>query len=54
MTRGVKVLNRTTNIKLMEPRQTGTVSIEQCISQRRSVRGFRHQSLTMDALGQLL
>jgi SagB-type dehydrogenase family enzyme len=48
------VLNRTTKIKLIEPRQTGTVSVEQCISQRRSVRGFGSQSLTEEQLGQLL
>jgi SagB-type dehydrogenase family enzyme len=48
------VLNRTTKIKLIEPRQTGTVSVEQCISQRRSVRGFGSQSLTEQQLGQLL
>jgi SagB-type dehydrogenase family enzyme len=48
------VLNRTTKIKLIEPRQTGTVSVEQCISQRRSVRGFGGQSLTEEQLGQLL
>jgi len=54
MTGGVTVLNRTTKINFIEPRQTGSVSIEQCISQRRSVRGFRNQSLTADELGQLL
>ena len=54
MTGGVTILNRTTKINFIEPRQTGSVSIEQCISQRRSVRGFRNQSLTADELGQLL
>ena len=54
MTRGVKVLNRTTKIKFIAPRQTGRVSVEQCISQRRSVRGFRGQTLTEEKLGQLL
>ncbi len=41
-------------IKLTEPRQTGSVSVERCISQRRSVRGFGSQSLTEEQLGQLL
>jgi SagB-type dehydrogenase family enzyme len=50
----VKVLNRTTKIKLVEPRQTGSVSVEHCITQRRSVRGFRDQTLGMDELGQLV
>jgi SagB-type dehydrogenase family enzyme len=54
MTRGVKVLNRTTKIKFIAPRQTGRVSVEQCISQRRSVRGFRGQTLTEEKLSQLL
>jgi SagB-type dehydrogenase family enzyme len=54
MTRGVKVLNRTTKIKFIAPHQTGRVSVEQCISQRRSVRGFRSQTLTEEKLGQLL
>ncbi len=48
------MLNRITKIKLIEPRHTGGVSVEQCISQRRSVRGFRDQTLGEDELGQLL
>jgi len=41
-------------VKLATPRQDGSLSLERCIGQRRSVRSFRDQALTKDELGQLL
>jgi hypothetical protein len=35
------VLDRTTSFRFKEPRQQGGVSVDHCIRQRRSVRGFR-------------
>lgn len=52
--RGVKVLDKTTRIKLIEPRQHSGVPVEHCIRSRRSVREFRDRKLTKDELGQLL
>ncbi len=40
--------------QLPQPRTTGTVSIEQVLAQRRSIRSFTDQPLTQDELGQLL
>jgi SagB-type dehydrogenase family enzyme len=41
-------------VKLAKPRQDGSLSLERCIRQRRSVRHFGDQALTKDELGQLL
>lgn len=41
-------------MKLATPRPDGSLSLEHCIAQRRSVRSFGDQSLTKDELGQLL
>jgi SagB-type dehydrogenase family enzyme len=48
------VLDKATSVRFKEPRQQGGVSLEYCIRQRRSVRGFRDRALTEDELGQLL
>jgi len=41
-------------IALSEPHREGTVALERCIQQRRSVRGFGEQALAASQLGQLL
>lgn len=41
-------------MKLPTPRDTGDISVEQAIRQRRTVRSFRPQSLSLDQLSQLL
>jgi SagB-type dehydrogenase family enzyme len=41
-------------VELPEPRRDGSISLEHCINQRRSVRYFSDQALTKDELGQLL
>jgi SagB-type dehydrogenase family enzyme len=41
-------------VKLATPRPDGSLSLEHCIAQRRSVRSFSGQALTKDELGQLL
>ena len=51
---GAKVLDKTPKVRFAEPHQHGSVAIEHCIRQRRSVRGFRDRALTEDELGQLL
>ncbi len=48
------VFDRTVGLKLAKPREDGTISIERCIAQRRSVRDFRDRALGKDQLGQLL
>lgn len=48
------MLDKTQRVKLARPRQDGSISLERCIGQRRSVRSFRDQALTKDELGQLL
>jgi len=48
------VLNKTHRVELPEPRRDGSISLERCIGQRRSVRHFRDQALTKEELGQLL
>jgi SagB-type dehydrogenase family enzyme len=48
------VLNKTHRVELPEPRRDGSISLEHCINQRRSVRHFRGQALTKEELGQLL
>jgi len=48
------MLDRTTRFRFTEPRQQAGVSVEHCIRQRRSVRGFRDRALTEGELGQLL
>jgi SagB-type dehydrogenase family enzyme len=48
------VLKQAQKVKLAQPRQDGSVSLERCIGKRRSVRDFRDQALTKDELGQLL
>lgn len=48
------MLDKTQRVKLARPRQDGSISLERCIAQRRSVRSFRDQALTKDELGQLL
>lgn len=49
-----EVLEEGQRVKLARPRQDGSLSLERCIAQRRSVRGFSNQALTRDDLGQLL
>ncbi len=51
---GAKVLDKTQSVKFTQPQRDGSVSLERCIQQRRSVRGFRDQALTEGKLGQLL
>ena len=41
-------------IELPQPQWTGTVSVEQALQSRRSVRSFKRQPLTLDELSQLL
>lgn len=41
-------------MELSKPRRDGSISLERCIDQRRSVRHFRDQALTKEELGQLL
>lgn len=48
------VLDKTTSVTFGEPREDGSVAVERCIRQRRSVRGFCDRALTGDELGQLL
>lgn len=48
------VLDKTTRVTFSEPREHGSVAVEHCIRQRRSVRGFRDRALTENELGQLL
>lgn len=52
--KGATVLDKWPTTKLPQPREDGHVSVERCIRQRRSVRGFRDLALTADQLGQLL
>jgi len=42
------------NIKLPTPQQKSTVSLEETIARRRSVRSFTRKALTMEQIGQLL
>lgn len=46
--------DKTQRVKLATPRQDGSLSLERCIAQRRSVRSFSDQALAKDELGQLL
>jgi SagB-type dehydrogenase family enzyme len=46
--------NRGVTMKLPPPRCTGDMSVEQAIRQRRTVRSFGPQSLSLDQLSQLL
>jgi len=48
------VLDKAQRVKLAKPCRDGSVSLERCVQQRRSVRSFREQVLTKDELGQLL
>jgi len=48
------VLNKTHRVELLEPHRDGSISLERCIRQRRSVRNFRDQALTKVELAQLL
>ena len=48
------MLDKAQRVKLAKPRRDGSVSLERCVQQRRSVRSFREQVLTKDELGQLL
>jgi SagB-type dehydrogenase family enzyme len=48
------VLNKTPKVGFVAPSLDGSVSIEHCIRERRSIRGFRDRALTTDQLGQLL
>jgi SagB-type dehydrogenase family enzyme len=48
------VLTKTHKVELPEPRRDGSISLERCIGQRRSVRHFPDQALTKAELGQLL
>ncbi len=43
-----------TRIELPRPQTTGTVSVEEALQSRRSVREFARQALTLDELSQLL
>jgi len=40
--------------QLPQPQTTGTISIEQVLAQRRSIRSFTDQPLTQSEIGQLL
>ncbi len=48
------MLDETRRVKFTEPRQDGGVSLERCVRQRRSVRGYCDEELTKGELGQLL
>lgn len=48
------MLNKTHRVELPEPRRDGSISLERCIKQRRSVRHFPDQALTKDELSQLI
>jgi SagB-type dehydrogenase family enzyme len=48
------VLDRPQTVKFAEPYRDGSIALERCIQQRRSVRGFRDRMLNQDQLGQLL
>lgn len=48
------MLNMAQRLKLAGPHQDGSVPLERCIQQRRSVRGFRDEALSVGQLGQLL
>jgi SagB-type dehydrogenase family enzyme len=50
----MKMLDTTTRVKLIEPRQRGGLPVEDCMRWRRSVRAFRDRKLTEGELGQLL
>ncbi len=50
----MKVLDKTTRFKFIEPRQHGGEPVEHCIRGRRSVRGFCDRALTENELGLLL
>jgi len=41
-------------IKLPQPKEKGTVSLEETIKNRRSIRSFSDKALTLDQIGQLL
>ena len=44
------MLNKTHRVELPEPRRDGSISLERCIGQRRSVRNFRDQALKLAQL----
>lgn len=48
------MLGKAQRVKLAHPRQDGSISLEACIRQRRSLRSFRDRALTKDEVGQLL
>jgi SagB-type dehydrogenase family enzyme len=48
------VLSKAHRVELPKPHRDGSISLERCIDQRRSVRHFRDQALTKAELGQLL
>lgn len=51
----VKTMNTNTNtIQLPEPRQKGDISFEETINQRRSVREYKDEPLTLSEVSQLL
>jgi SagB-type dehydrogenase family enzyme len=54
MRTGMPLLEKVQAIKLAQPLLDGDVSLDYCIRQRRSVRGFRDRALTRGELGQLL
>lgn len=41
-------------VKLPAPRTDGGISVEKALSERRSIRSFKNESLTIDEIGQLL
>ena len=51
---GAQVLDKPQMVKLADPHRDGSISLECCVQQRRSVRDFRDQALTENHLGQLL
>jgi SagB-type dehydrogenase family enzyme len=48
------LIGKTETVRFANPNQDGSVSLERCVQQRRSVRSFRDQALTKGELGQLL
>ncbi len=48
------MLDKTQTVKFAEPRRDGTIALERCVAQRRSVRDFRDRPLSEAGLGQLL
>ena len=48
------MIGQTQTVRFASPNQDGSVPLERCVEQRRSVRSFRDQALSKGELGQLL